>query len=117
MEAVAIKVRTPFPWSRLLQYLSHRMVPGAECIEGTTYVRTWSGHEIVVHYDAASEQLEVRCAEVIREFAVQRIRFLFQTDHEATHIDEHLCQSPPLNAVVRACPGLRPLGTWSAFEL
>jgi DNA-3-methyladenine glycosylase II len=117
MDAVAIKVRTPFPWSRLLQYLSHRMVPGAECIEGTTYVRQWSGHEIVAHYDEASAQLEVRCVAEIRDSAVQRIRFLFQTDHEAAHIDEHLCRSHPLSAVVRACPGLRPLGTWSAFEL
>jgi DNA-3-methyladenine glycosylase II len=117
MDPVTIKVRTPFPWARLLQYLSHRMVPGTERIEGASYVRQWSGHAIVVHYDEASEHLEVRCAEEIRESAVQRIRFLFQTDHEATPIDAHLSRSQPLSAIVRACPGLRPLGTWSAFEL
>jgi 3-methyladenine DNA glycosylase/8-oxoguanine DNA glycosylase len=47
----------------------------------------------------------------------ERIARLFVSDHDAALIDAHLLQDERLRPFVMACPGLRPLGTWSAFEL
>jgi 3-methyladenine DNA glycosylase/8-oxoguanine DNA glycosylase len=117
MVVSTIPVRTPFPWRRLLSYLSHRMIPGVERIEDASYVRHWLGEEIRVDYDEAAEELHVRCPPKIREDALVRARFLFQADHACAPIDSHLSRSQPLSNIVHACPGLRPLGTWSGFEL
>jgi len=117
MPPATIKVRTPFPWRRLLGYLSHRLIPSVERIEDTSFVRHWSGSEVRVDYDDATAQLQITCAPKIREDALRRVRFLFQTDHDSGPVDAHLSQSQPLRSIVSACPGLRPLGTWSEFEL
>lgn len=117
MLPTAIEVRTPFPWQRLLGYFSHRIIPGVERIEAASYVRQWGGYEIRLEFDEANARLHLLCASEIREEAVNRARFLFQTDYEPSKIEAHLSRAEPLLHIIRACPGLRPLGTWSGFEL
>jgi DNA-3-methyladenine glycosylase II len=116
-KAFTIEVRTPFPWSRLLSYLAHRMIPSVERIEGSGYLRQSAGQEISVTYDEHTERLQVRCAAEVGHEAIRRVKALFATDHESTHIDAHLSRSEPLSRIVQTCAGLRPLGAWSAFEL
>jgi 3-methyladenine DNA glycosylase/8-oxoguanine DNA glycosylase len=117
MLPATIEVRTPFPWRRLLSYLSHRLIPSVERIEDTSFVRHRADCEVRVDYDDATAQLHITCAPEVREDALARVRFLFQTDYDSGPIDSHLAQSQPLRSIVSACPGLRPLGTWSGFEL
>jgi DNA-3-methyladenine glycosylase II len=117
MQLTTLSVSAPFPWLRLLQYFSRRTIPGVERIEDSTYVRCWAGHEVSVEYDSGREQLQVRCPAQIRDQAVDRIKALFRTDYESAQVDAHLSRSAQLRDIVRACPGLRPLGAWSAFEL
>lgn len=117
MSVATINVRTPFPWRRLLAYFSHRMIPGVERIEDASYVRHASGFDVRVDYDDAAEQIHVHCAPEIREDALMRVGFLFQTAHDSAPVDVYLSRSQPLEGIIRACPGLRPLGAWSGFEL
>ncbi len=117
METIAVKVGAPFPWARLLQYLSHRMIPGAERIEGSSYIRRFGDREAMVGFDESSCSLRIQCDAVIAEHTVRRVRVLFDVEHDAARIDAFLSRHEPLGQFVRACPGLRPLGTWSPFEL
>jgi DNA-3-methyladenine glycosylase II len=117
VETIAIKVRTPFPWLRLLRYLSRRLIPRAERIEDASYVRNISGREIVVAYDASTASLQIHCESELAARARERISVLFDVAHDASPIDAHLARAQPLRDLIRDCSGLRPLGTWSAFEL
>lgn len=117
METIAVKVRAPFPWARLLHYLSHRMIPGAERIEGSSYIRRDGDREAMVDFDEANSSLRIRCDSSIAERAVRRASVLFDVEHDGAGIDAYLSKHESLVQFVRACPGLRPLGTWSPFEL
>jgi 3-methyladenine DNA glycosylase/8-oxoguanine DNA glycosylase len=114
--SIGIDVCTPFPWRRLLEYFSHRLIADAERIEGSTYVRRLAKGEVIVTYDEREHRLHVHCAADATD-AAARVARLFVADHDAASIDAHLLQDERLRAFVEACPGLRPLGTWSAFEL
>lgn len=114
----SIPVRQPFPWDWLLAYLSARLVSGAESIAAGEYRRAVAGGEVRVRYDAAASVLRVDgTPHLDRADALVRVARLFDAGHDPAPVARHLRRSPYLRPLLRALPGLRPLGAWSSFEL
>lgn len=113
-----IPVREPFPWDWLLAYLSARLVSGAESIRPGEYRRAVDAGDVRVRYDTASAVLRVDGPPGLdRADALARVARLFDASHDPAPVARHLRRSPYLRPLLRALPGLRPLGPWSGFEL
>lgn len=118
MQFASIAVQTPFPWGALLDYLSIRLIPIVERIEGASYVRVISGAQVRVEFDEPSQSLIASATEQIdARDAAQRISRLFDVRFDAVEMIQHLSTSPLFADRVRRVPGMRPLGAWSPFEL
>jgi DNA-3-methyladenine glycosylase II len=118
MISTELPVREPFPWEHLLGYLSVRLVPGSESVQHGEYRRCSAGTVIEIGHDARRAVLQIRGETQWSVQALTRhVVELFATDHDARAVSEHLARTPELAARVRAVPGMRPLGAWSAFEL
>ena len=113
-----IPVVEPFPWPTLLEYFSHRLIPQLERIENGRFVRRAGKREVAIGYDAKRRHLlvsadgRVKTAEV-----VGRVGQLFAVDHDARILPSTFVRDPALAPRIAAVPGMRPLGTWSPFEL
>ncbi|HUS25493.1 MAG TPA: AlkA N-terminal domain-containing protein [Candidatus Binatia bacterium] len=113
-----LPVRQPFPWDWLIEYLSARLIPGAEQIVDGAYLRSTEGGAVQVRYDPAVARLKITTTGTVdKTDALRRVARLFDIDHDAAPVMRHLRRSPLLARSVRALPGLRPLGAWSPFEL
>lgn len=113
-----IPVRRPFPWSHLLRYLSHRMIPEVEQVENDRYVRRAGTRDIEVSFDAAGARLRIEArGRLNRQAVMDRIESLFDVDHDATGIRRHLRRSALLEPLLARVSGMRPVGAWSPFEL
>lgn len=118
MQFASIDVQTPFPWRALLEYLSIRLIPPVERIEGLSYVRSLPDAEVRVEYDESRECLiATASAPIDTRDAARRISNLFDVRFDAAPMMQHLAQSPLFAERLRRVPGMRPLGTWSPFEL
>jgi 3-methyladenine DNA glycosylase/8-oxoguanine DNA glycosylase len=113
-----ICVRRPFPWTHLLGYLAHRLIPQVEQVDDGMYVRRIGADRVGVTFDAASARLQVEVSGHVKPTAVlARIGRLLDVEHDASVVDRRLRRSPLLRPRVARAPGLRPVGAWSPFEL
>lgn len=113
-----LPVVEPFPWSRMLGYFSHRLIPGVERIEGDRFVRRVGRRDVSIGYDARRAKLVITAdARVKSQFVAQQSARLFAIDFDASAVMLHLRKDALLAPRIAALPGLRPLGTWSPFEL
>lgn len=118
LQRFELPVREPFPWAELLGYFRSRLIDGVESVEGGVYERREGGQRIVVGFDAQRGCLSVEIegggdAQQIRE----RVACLFSPRHDSREIEAALSRDPLLAPRIARCPGFRPLGCWSPFEL
>src|SRR5262249_8324397 len=89
-----------------------------ERIEPGRFIRRVGKREVAVDFDAKRSRLlvtadgRVRTAEIVRH--VER---LFAVEHDAGMLPAAFKRDPALGPRLKAVPGMRPLGTWSPFEL
>jgi 3-methyladenine DNA glycosylase/8-oxoguanine DNA glycosylase len=113
-----IPVVEPFPWPALVDYFSHRLIPQLERIEPGRFIRRVGKREVTVGFDASRSRLlvtadgRVKTAEI-----VQRVERLFAVEHDASMLPSAFKRDAALGPRMKAVPGMRPLGTWSPFEL
>ena len=113
-----VPVHEPFPWEHLLAYLRVRATPAAESVEADRYVRRIGGRAIQVSYQRRRQCLLVEApGRAAKQEILQRVRALFDTSHDARPVAEQLERCDVLASLLRAAPGMRPLGAWSPFEL
>lgn len=116
-QTLTIAVRPPLPWLALLSYLSTRLIEGVETVDASGYTRSAPGYHVQVTHDARRAVLNVRSAGLPRAVVRTRITQLFSPQHDGRDAEALLARSPLLAARIARCPGFRPLGCWSAFEL
>ncbi len=120
---VRVPYRAPFDWPTMLQWLSHRAVPGVEEVGASRYCRTveCEGIRGVVRIEAdddAALLLHVPGALYASLVVlVRRLRRLFDLDTDAQHIAEQLGTDPLLAKAARRHPGVRVPGCWRRFEV
>ncbi len=114
--------RGPLDWDAMLEYFAARATPGVEQISGGTYRRT-----IVIDGDPGvlelgrgrGDHLLLRAHlphwdELVH--LVQRARKIANLDFEVEEASRRLAEDPTVGQLIRTRPGLRPPGTWDAFE-
>jgi AraC family transcriptional regulator, regulatory protein of adaptative response / DNA-3-methyladenine glycosylase II len=114
--------RGPLDWEAMVSYFAARAIPGVEHVSGSTYRRT-----IVVGDDpgvlevcpGGDDHLLLQAhlphwEELVH--VVQRARRIASLDFELDEPASHLAQDPTIGPLLEARPGLRPPGTWDAFE-
>ncbi|MEP6978647.1 MAG: AlkA N-terminal domain-containing protein [Thermoleophilia bacterium] len=112
----------PLDWSSMLSHFAARAIPGVECVTEQTYRRVVlvGGDPGVLELcPGGSDHLLLRAhlphwEELVH--VVRRARRIASLDvdlHEATH---RLGVDPTIGPLARARPGVRPPGTWDAFE-
>ncbi len=113
-----VAVREPFPWRQMLDYFAHRLIPQFERIENDSYVRQIGTRTIAVTYDPAKLRLEVTATGRVKATEVlANVGRLLDVSYDPEHVHKHLRRSPVLKRRIAHVPGMRPLGTWSPFEL
>lgn len=118
MKLAPIPVRAPFPWSALLDYLSHRLIPTIELAHEGAYIRHTDQGMVRVTYDERTQCLCVDAQGSIDEEAVTgRVARLFDVNFDAMAVTAHLQLLPLFTRRFQAVAGMRPLGAWSPFEL
>lgn len=116
--------RPPYDWHSLLAFLAPRATPGVESVDANSYRRSIflngeTGY-VVVWLDDAADALQVRIQFSEPRslfFIVERIRVMFDLNADPSEIARCLRSDPLMAARVKAAPGLRLPGCWSAFEL
>jgi AraC family transcriptional regulator, regulatory protein of adaptative response / DNA-3-methyladenine glycosylase II len=121
-----LRLRLPFDgpldWGAMVAYLAARAIPGVEHVSGNSYRRT-----IVIGGDpglldlapGGDDHLLLRAhlphwEELVH--VVQRARRLANLDFDLDAPASRLARDATIGPLLRARPGLRPPGTWSAFE-
>lgn len=119
MKRVAeLRLRRPLPWRVLLRYLAPRLIPQVETVDEHAYERRVDGGRVRVTLDASGEQLRVAAhGAVDAQDAAVRVARLFALDEDHDAALRHLARCPTLAPRIAGTPGLRPLGSWDAFEL
>lgn len=118
INVIEIPVIEPFPWNALVEYLSHRLTPQIERVEGVSFIRRVGKREITVQFDAACKRLLVTADGRVKTQEVSaRVSHLFDVSHDGREITAHLQRDELLQRRIVAVPGMRPLGAWSPFEL
>jgi DNA-3-methyladenine glycosylase II len=114
-----IPVRSPFPWSELLQYLSLRLIPDIERVAEGSYFRRTAEGNVTVSFDERLSELTISTDQSHADAPEIRARAatLFDVDCDSRAIARELARSAVLAPRIAKVPGMRPLGTWSAFEL
>ncbi len=114
--------RGPLDWEAIVSYFAARAIPGVEHVSGSTYRRTivvgddpgvleiWPGGDdhllLLAHLPHWEELMHV----------VQRARRIASLDFELEEPASRLARDPMIGPLLEARPGLRPPGTWDAFE-
>jgi AraC family transcriptional regulator, regulatory protein of adaptative response / DNA-3-methyladenine glycosylase II len=119
-------LRLPFrgalDWDAMVGYFAARAIPGVENVDGNTYRRTivvggdpgvlelhpGDGGDLVLHAHLPHWEELVH--------VVQRARCIANLDFDLEEPASHLARDPTIGPLLRARPGLRPPGTWDAFE-
>ena len=118
-----LEARPPFDWGSIAAFLSARMIPGVESVEGERYRRSIDVEGAVGTIDVqpvGDTALEIRVdvddATAFPEIE-GRLRRWFDLDADVAPICAHLARDPLLAPLVAARPGLRVPGAWDPFEL
>lgn len=120
---VTLSYRPPLAWAALLDFLSHRAVPGVELVRDGVYYRTAEigGARGWLAVSQSRERPALRAElsfSLVRQVLplVARLRRLFDLDAEPWVIAEHLAKDRRLARSLSARPGLRVPGAFDAFE-
>ncbi len=119
-----LEFRPPFAWSRMLDYLRGRAVPGVERVDATHYRRTvaidehqgWIAVSSGKRDNALNVEISPSLAPVIGA-VIARVKRLFDLAAVPDAVSGLLVQDPLLAKVVRKIPGLRVPGAFDGFEL
>ena len=119
-----LEFRPPIAWSRLLDYLARRAIPGVEMADSTHYRRTvaidehrgWIAVSAGKKDNALNVEISPSLAPVIGA-VIARVKRLFDLGAVPDAVSALLVQDPLLAAVVRRIPGLRVAGAFDGFEL
>ncbi|WP_169577636.1 DNA-3-methyladenine glycosylase 2 [Sinimarinibacterium sp. CAU 1509] len=117
---VDLPVCGDLPWARLLGYLQPRLIPGVERVDDISYQRACNGGQVRVTADSASSARSLRIeapSTAAADEAVPRVAHLFAVHEDLSAARRHLRRCPDLAPRIAGFPGLRPLGSWDAFEL
>src|SRR5262249_12022186 len=112
----------PLEWSLMLAYLAERAIPGVESAADDTYRRTIEidGDPGVLEYSPGGPDHLLLRAHLPHWggliHIVQRARRIFGLDADVAAANQALALDPIIGPLVRVAPGLRPPGTWDAFE-
>jgi AraC family transcriptional regulator, regulatory protein of adaptative response / DNA-3-methyladenine glycosylase II len=109
-------------WESMLAYFDARAIAGVEHVSGDTYRRTiliGGDPGVLELYPGGGDHLLLRAhlphwEELVH--LVQRARCIAGLDFELGEATRHLGDDPTIGPLLRARPGLRPPGTWDAFE-
>jgi AraC family transcriptional regulator, regulatory protein of adaptative response / DNA-3-methyladenine glycosylase II len=112
----------PLDWPAMLAYLAARAIPGVEHVVGDTYRRTIvsGGHPGVLELAPGGEDHLLLRAHLPHweklVHVVQRARGIASLDLDLDEAASRLAEDPALGPLLEARPGVRPPGTWDAFE-
>jgi AraC family transcriptional regulator of adaptative response / DNA-3-methyladenine glycosylase II len=121
--SLSLRVRTPYAWAPLVEFLAARAIPGVESVTPELYRRTTADGGVVEIRPPDSDddgklhaRLRIPSAHGLRD-AVERIRRLFDVAADPLAIGETLSRDAALRKAVLACPGRRVPGGWDGLEL
>jgi AraC family transcriptional regulator, regulatory protein of adaptative response / DNA-3-methyladenine glycosylase II len=109
-------------WAAMLDYFAAHAIPGVEHVDGDTYRRTIvvDGYPGVLELRSGGRDHLGLCAHLPRwaglVHIVQRARAIANLDLHVEEAQRLLGGDPMIGPLLRARPGLRPPGTWDAFE-
>ena len=113
--------RPPYAWSKMLDFLSQRVINGLEWTDEYCYGRVFEYENAKGFFTIGlgkkphSMQVSIMVDDISKlYFIVQTIRNLFDLDAPIHIIDEQL--QDEFGDVIEYLPGLRLPGVWSAFE-
>jgi AraC family transcriptional regulator of adaptative response / DNA-3-methyladenine glycosylase II len=112
----------PLDWESILAYFAARAIPGVEYVSGGTYRRTimiGGDPGVLELYPGGDDHLLLLAhlphwEELVH--LVQRARRIANLDFDLGEPTRHLEDDPTIGPLLSARPGLRPPGTWDAFE-
>jgi AraC family transcriptional regulator of adaptative response / DNA-3-methyladenine glycosylase II len=113
----------PYDWDAVLAFLAERAVPGVESVHGDIYRRTISldgGPGVLEVRPGGDDHLLLDAHLPYWEgliHVVERVGHMVAIDVDLQPAVTHLAADPVLGAFVAARPGVRPPGTWGAFEV
>lgn len=121
--ALRLPYTPPLDLDALLGYFAARAIPGVESVHDGSYRRT-----IVVDGDPGVLELAAGADDHVRLtlhlphwegliHVVQRARRILNLDADVDGAARHLVRDPLVGPLQRARRGLRPPGTWEAFEI
>ena len=121
---MTLSYRQPYDWTRVLDFMRGRAIPGVEVVTDDDYSRTVRvGDNVgVVHVrhepKARHLVLTVRGIETQSLFSVvQQVREVFDLDAPMRDIRAVLGKDPVLKRYLKHYPGVRVPGAWNGFEL
>ncbi len=120
MMRLALSSQQPLPWTVLLNYLQPRLIDDAERIDQQYYHRRVGAHWLRVGAADSGRKLHVEAPLAIgapEADVRRRVARLFATEEDTAAAARHLRRCPLLAPRIERLPGLRPLGSWDAFEL
>ena len=114
--------RGPLDWEAMAAYFADRAVPGVEHVSGSTYRRTivvGDDPGVLELWQGGDDHLVLRAhlphwEELVH--VVHRARRVASLDFDLDEPASHLAGDPTIGPLLEARPGLRPPGTWDAFE-
>jgi AraC family transcriptional regulator of adaptative response / DNA-3-methyladenine glycosylase II len=121
-----LRLRLPFEgpldWNALVAYFAARAIPGVEHVSGDAYRRTVvvAGDPGVLElFPGGEDHLVLRAhlphwEELIH--VVARARHIANLDLDLDEPERRLAADATVGPLLRARPGVRPPGTWDAFE-
>ncbi len=116
--------RPPLDWPRMLGFLAARAIPGIEHVAQGAYHRTIrliDSHGTIQVYALADKpclllNLQWHASPALLPI-VERARQLFDLNADLMGINQQIGRDRLLRPLIKAHPGLRPLGAWDPFEL
>ncbi|WP_343585196.1 AlkA N-terminal domain-containing protein [Herbaspirillum sp.] len=114
----------PFDWPRMLRFFNGRATPGVEAVEHDAYLRAieWEGDAgtLAVTQDAGKHCLVATLSGPVARHAdalEAPLSRMFDLHANPAAIKKVLGADPWFKPMLKAAPGLRVPGAWSAFEL
>lgn len=120
MTRLVLTPQQPLPWNVLLNYLQPRLIAAAERIADAHYLRRLDEGWVRVGAVDDGRRLTITAPADIGAAGSelrQRVAQLFATAEDPAPAARHLARCPLLAPRIKRLPGLRPLGSWDAFEL
>lgn len=119
-----ISYRPPFDWQEMLCFLRPRVIPGVEYVGTDQYGRSfqldkncrgWLEVKDNPGRNSLKLTLSVNRLEKLMTI-VQRVRDMFDLDHDPMAVEKTLSEDEHLRDVVAKYPGMRVPGAWDPFE-